>query len=137
MKMNYEVNVKISSEIYSKNRWYDFKVQKIGDRKLHTRFISWSDYWQCQLFDCKQLRNNNYTWTSYTETALAFAHDCHILSERIVERLKQFNKRTNYFLKRTINFRNCTNDFSIIVQTVFLSYKRLKKYNKRHSKSYN
>lgn len=52
-----------------------------------------------------------------------------------MERLKQFNKRTNYFLKRTINFRNCTNDFSIIVQTVFLSYKRLKKYNKRHSKS--
>lgn len=48
------------------------------------------------------------------------------LSERTVERLKQFNKRTNYFLKRTINFRNCTNDFSIIVQTVFLSYKRLK-----------
>lgn len=43
-----------------------------------------------------------------------------------MERLKQFNKRTNYFLKRTINFRNCTNDFSIIVQTVFLSYKRLK-----------
>lgn len=53
-------------------------------------------------------------------------HDCHILSERTVERMKQFNKRTNYFLKCTINFRNCTNDFQIIVQTVFLSYKRFK-----------
>lgn len=39
MKMNYEVNVKISSEIYSKNCWYDFKVQKIGDRKLYICFI--------------------------------------------------------------------------------------------------
>lgn len=39
-----------------------------------------------------------------------------------MERIKQFNKRTNYFLKRTINFRNCTDDFQIILQTVFLSY---------------
>lgn len=34
MKMNYEVNIKISSEIYRKNRWYDLNVQKIGDGKL-------------------------------------------------------------------------------------------------------